>query len=190
MNLAGSDYLLRLAALSLSFVGFSTIVVALRRALAGELSDRHIALVRLFIEGGLAVTEGGLAVTEGGLAVTEGGLAVTAFGLLPSVLSLLEVPNSGVWRLVSAAAGLTFSAYLMTQARRRRRVESGRLPLRVVINSSVSIIALAALWLNAAAIPFEPSVGPYALALTWFPFLSGLVFLQTLEVFLHRPPET
>jgi len=63
VTLTRSDYLVRLAALSLSFVGFSAIVVALRRALGGELSDRHVALVRLFIEGGLAVTALGLVPT-------------------------------------------------------------------------------------------------------------------------------
>ena len=51
MTPAESDYLLRLAALSLSFVGFSAVVVTLRGALGGELSDRHLRLVRLYIEG-------------------------------------------------------------------------------------------------------------------------------------------
>lgn len=56
MTSGESDYLLRLAALSLSFVGFSAIVAMLRGALGGELSDRHLRLVRLYIEGGLVVT--------------------------------------------------------------------------------------------------------------------------------------
>ena len=43
-----SDYLLRLATLSLSFVGFSAVVVTLRGALGGELSERHLRLVRRF----------------------------------------------------------------------------------------------------------------------------------------------
>ena len=45
-----------LATLSLSLVGFSAAVVTLRGALGGELSDRHLRLVRLYIEGGLLVT--------------------------------------------------------------------------------------------------------------------------------------
>jgi hypothetical protein len=42
--------------LALSFVGFSALVVTLRDALGGELSDRHLRLVRLYIEGGFLVT--------------------------------------------------------------------------------------------------------------------------------------
>ena len=63
MTPAESDFLLRLAALSLSFVGFSAVVVTLRGALGGELSERHLRLVRLYIEGGLLVTVLGLVPT-------------------------------------------------------------------------------------------------------------------------------
>lgn len=162
-----SDYLLRLSALALSFVGFSAIVVALRRALGGELSDRHVALVRLFI---------------------EGGLAVAALGLLPTLLSLMSVGESSVWRMSSAGAATVFAIYFTTQFRRRRRVESGRPPIRVFVNYSISITVFGTLCLNAVGFPYEPNVGPYGLALTWLLILAGLVFLQTIEVFLHLPP--
>ena len=69
MTPAESDYLSQLASLSLSFVGFSAVVVTLRGALGGELSDRHLRLVRLYI---------------------EGGLLVTALALVPKLLTLLQ----------------------------------------------------------------------------------------------------
>ena len=72
MTPAESDFLLRLASLSLSFVGFSAVVVSLRGALGGELSDQHLRLVRLYI---------------------EGGLLVTALGLVPTLLNLLHIPS-------------------------------------------------------------------------------------------------
>ena len=97
-----SDYLLRLAALSLSFVGFSAIVVTLRGALGGKLSDRHLRLVRLYI---------------------EGGLLVTALGLVPTLLNLLHVPEYVTWRAASAAAALIFTLLMVIQFRRRRTVE-------------------------------------------------------------------
>ncbi|MBP8308980.1 MAG: hypothetical protein KAY46_17020 [Burkholderiaceae bacterium] len=78
MTPAESDYLFRLAALSLSFVGFSAIVVSLRGALGGELSDRHLRLVRLYI---------------------EGGLLVTALALVPTLLNVLQVPGTVIWPL-------------------------------------------------------------------------------------------
>ena len=72
MTSAESDFLLSLAALSLSFAGFSAVVVTLRGALGGEISDRHLRLVRLYI---------------------EGGLLVTALALLPTLLNLLHISD-------------------------------------------------------------------------------------------------
>ena len=135
MTSAESDYLLRLATLSLSFVGFSAVVVTLRGALGAELSDRHLRLVRLYI---------------------EGGLLVTALALLPTLLNVLHVPDAVTWRLSSAAAALIFTFVLVIQFRRRRTVEPGRFPPWVTILNAVSIVAVAGLWLNVAGIPFHP----------------------------------
>jgi hypothetical protein len=163
---AESDFLLRLAALALSFVGFSAIVVTLRGALKGELSERHLRLVRLYI---------------------EGGLLVTALGLLPTLLNLLPVPPSMTWPVSSAAAALIFTLVLVTQFRRRRAVE-GKFPPWVVIIFAISVVTVAGLWLNVAGILFPPSVGPYAVALTWALGVFGFIFIRTIEVFLHREP--
>ena len=166
MTTAESDYLLRLAALSLSFVGFSAIVVTLRGALGGKLSDRHLRLVRLYI---------------------EGGLLVTALGLVPTLLNLLHVPEYVTWRAASAAAALIFTLLMVIQFRRRRTVE-GRFPPCVVIIFTISIVLVLGLWLNVAGIPCRPSVGPYAVTLTWALCVFGFIFIQTIEIFLHREP--
>jgi hypothetical protein len=163
---AESDYLLRLAALSLSFVGFSAIVVTLRGALGGELSDRHLRLVRLYI---------------------EGGLVVTALGLVPAFLNLLGVAGPLIWRVCSAAAALIFSLVLLTQFRRRKAVE-GRFPPWVVLILAISIVLVVGLWLNVAGVPLQPGVGPYAAALTWALGVFGFTFVRTIEIFLHRDP--
>ena len=162
---AESDYLLRLASLSLSFVGFSAVVVTLRGALGGELSDRHLRLVRLYI---------------------EGGLLVTALGLFPTLLNLLHLPDSVTWPVSSAAAASIFTFVLLIQFRRRRRVEPGRFPSWVVSVYAVSTVAVAGLWFNVAGTPFPPGVGPYAVALTWALCIFGFIFVRTIELFLHR----
>jgi len=167
MTSAESDYLLRLATLSLSFVGFSAVVVTLRGALGGELSDRHLRLVRLYI---------------------EGGLLVTALALLPTVLNLLRIPEPVVWPLSSAAAAAIFTFVLLTQFRRRRAVEPGRFPPWVVVIYVISLLAVAALWLNAAGVPFSSSGGPYVAVLTWALCIFGFIFVRTIELFLHRTP--
>ena len=165
MTSTESDYLLRLAGLSLSFVGFSAVVVTLRGALGGELSDRHLRLVRLYI---------------------EGGLLVTALALVPTLLNLLHVPDTVTWPVSSAAAASIFTFVLVIQFRRRRTVEPGRFPPWVIIVYAVSTVAVAGLWLNVVGIPFRPSVGPYAVILTWALCIFGFTFVRTIELFLHR----
>ena len=169
MTTAESDYLLRLASLSLSFVGFSAVVVTLRGALGGELSDRHLRLVRLYI---------------------EGGFLVTALALVPTLLNLLHVPATVTWPLSSAAAAFILTVVLVIQFRRRRTLEPGRFPLWVIAIYGVSVVAVAGLWLNVAGRPFPPSVGPYAVVLTWALCVFGFIFVRTIALFLQRAPQT
>lgn len=169
MTSAESEYLFRLATLSLSFVGFSAVVVTLRGALGGELADRHLRLVRLYI---------------------EGGLLVTALALVPTLLNVLHVSDTVIWSLSSATAGSIFTFVLLIQYRRRRAIEPGRFPLWVVVVYALSIVVVAGLWLNVAGTPFPPNVGPYAVVLTWALCIFGFIFVRTIELFLHRPPRT
>jgi hypothetical protein len=164
-----SDYLLRLASLSLSFVGFSAVVVTLRGALGGELGDRHIRLVRLYI---------------------EGGFLVTTLAVLPTLLNLIRIPDTITWPLSSAVAASILTFVLVVQFRRRRAVEAGRFPLWVIAIYGVSVLAVTGLWLNVAGVLFQPGVGPYAVALTWALCVFGFIFVRTIELFLHRRPET
>ena len=167
MTSGESDYLLRLATLSLSFVGFSAVVVTLRGALGGELSDRHLRLVRLYI---------------------EGGFVVTALALVPTLLHLLHVPDTVTWPLSSAVAASIFTFVLVIQFRRRRTIEGAQFPSWVIIIYVVSILAVAGLWLNVVGYPFLPSAGPYAVVLTWALCVFGFIFVRTIELFLHRTP--
>ena len=165
MTSAESDYLSQLASLALSFVGFSAVVVTLRGALGGELSDRHLRLVRMYI---------------------EGGLLVTALALVPRLLNFLHIPDSVTWQLSSAAAASIFTALLLIQFRRRRAIEPGPFPLWVLIIYGVSTVAVAGLWFNVAGIPVSPNVGPYAIFLTWALCIFGFIFVRTIELFLHH----
>ncbi|MGB2818893.1 MAG: hypothetical protein WBC37_16905 [Burkholderiaceae bacterium] len=166
MTATVSDFFICLATLSLSFVGFSAVVVSLRGALGGEISDRHLRLVRLYI---------------------EGGLIVTALALIPVLLSILHVSEAGIWRAASAAAALIFSALMLIQFSRRRAVEAGRFPGWVVTIYAISLVTVIGLWLNGAGVPFAPTAGPYAVALTWALFVFGFIFVRTIDIFLHRP---
>lgn len=163
MALEGSDYLLRLASLALAFVGFTAIIVALRRAVGGELNDLHRVVARYFI---------------------ETGLAITAFCVLPEAVSLAGIAASAAWRITSAIAGLLATVLTVSLVRRARSVKSGRIP-SVYVNTAISIIPLATFWLNAAGVAFAPNANAYALALTLFLFVVWWSFLQNLEAFIE-----
>ncbi len=163
MALSETDYLLRRSGLAVSFVGFSAVVVALRRALGAELSDPHMYFVRFLI---------------------EGSLLVAAFALLPAALSFTGLENSTTWRLSSAAAALVFSIYLPFLFRRRRRVTTGPIPVLTRVFFGFSLLATVALWVN--AVGFGPSAAVYALTLTWLLVLGGWVFVQNLDLFFGK----
>ena len=165
MTSAESSFLFSLAALALSFAGFSAVVVTLRGALGGEISERHLRLVRLYI---------------------EGGLLVTALALVPALLDLLHLPASIIWPVSSGVAASILTAMLLSQFRRRRAIEGTRFPAWVVIVYAISFVAVAGLWLNVAGIPLAPSVGPYAVALTWALCVFGFIFVRTIDIFLTR----
>lgn len=166
MTSAESSFLYALAGLALSFAGFSAVVVTLRSALGGDISDRHLRLVRLYI---------------------EGGLLVTALALFPALLDLLQIPASVVWRVSSAAAAAIFTVLMLTQVRRRRAIEGPRFPAWVMANYAISIVFVVGLGLNVAGFPWPPDAGPYAATLMWALCVFGSIFVRTIGVFLTRP---
>jgi hypothetical protein len=161
MDLTGSGYLFAFTEVSLAFVGFSAVVVALRSAMGGApLSDFQILLVRLDIEGGLSAT----------------GLC-----FLPALLALFGLRASLVWTLASVSfagcSGLMHAVYFG----RRRRV--GPLPswtalemIRTYIHYTIGTAAIAAALLNAAGTFSEPNAAPYAMALSLYGLEGGLIF--------------
>ncbi len=159
------DYLLRLAALSVAFFGFATIVVTVRRALGVTLSRFHVLLVRTY-----ALT----------------GLIVAGASLLPSLFTLFGMESSLTWRVSSAILGITAPGFLIAYIVSRRSVEPGRIPVRVYVRYVISAIAVVGLWLNVAGVPQEPGGAIYAATLTWFLFYGGLAFIDTLGEAFHE----
>ena len=162
MALVGSDYLLRLAAIAVSFVGFASVIVALRQSLGSQLSPIHMHLVRFFI---------------------EGGLSVAAFSLLPGALSYTSLPDLASWRLSSVVAAVVYSGYFFILFRRRRRLAPHRLQFRTVLAFPISSIGALGLWTNAIAPGFQPGPALYVLALTWLLMVGGWLYIQNLDIF-------
>jgi hypothetical protein len=167
MAVPASGYLLAIAAIAMTFVSLSAIVLVLRQFEGGALTPYHTHVVRFTV---------------------ECGLLATASALLPVLLELTELPTTVVYRLSSSAGAVGFLIYLVQYVRRYKRLMPGPLPLRFVIITTLSIVIIAILWLNAANILLRGEAWPYAVAVTWILVQAGIVFLMTFDLFLQRPP--
>ena len=169
MESLGITYLLAVATISVTFVGFSSIVVVFRQVQGSSLDENHIFLVRFFI---------------------EMGLMVTGFSLLPLLLAVCGLPTSLVWSYSSAIYALGHLGYIILLFRRRHRYAPGPFSLGhnlLLILFSIGVDV--SLVLNAIAWPISSNIGPYALAITWGLVVGGFFFVQTLSAFLEQPPQ-
>ena len=162
MTLAGTDYLLKLSALAVSFVGFSSVVVAIRRAIGSEINERHIAFVHFLI---------------------EGGLSVALLGLLPTTLEFTGLSEVWIWRLASLIGGILYIILLWRANRRRRKAMGNSAPLQIYIISAISLIAILALFGNVVGFPYQPGPSAYAISTTWLLVVGATAFIQDLDLF-------
>jgi hypothetical protein len=167
MEGAGASYLYALATLAMTFAGFCAIVIVLRQAIGKGLSGFHVLLTSLYL---------------------EAGLGTTAFCMLPPLLALCGVPLLAVWRASSGVIMVVILLYGWTYPRRRRVKTLDRLPPRrwlpIVIGSAVVILVLLA---NVFGIPYEPNVGPVAVAATWTLGCGAVIFVLALDEFWEHP---
>jgi hypothetical protein len=163
MDLPGEGYSYALATLSMTFAGFSAIVIVLRQTLGRPLSPFHLLVTRLYI---------------------ESGFWAAAFGMLPPLLALCGLPAAAAWRVSSAVVALVLIAYGATYPMRRRRITQDALPSRRWIAiAGVSVAVIAALACNVIGFPYRPNPGPIAVAATWTLACGAIVFLLALERF-------
>jgi hypothetical protein len=165
MDLPGATYLYTLAALAVSFVGFSALVMILRQTFGGEVSKLDTLITRIFIQLGFIVAAG---------------------ALLPSLLSLFQLAHDLVWRLASAVTAVPAFLFAVTYPARRRAASGVRTPIVVWIDVLVLVLAAIALIGNAIGLGFEPAAGPFAGALTAILFLSFWAYLQALKMLLSH----
>jgi hypothetical protein len=161
-------YLVAVATISITFVGFSSVVVVFRQTQGNRLDSLHIFLVRFFI---------------------EMGLIVAGFSLLPVLLAVWSMPIAWVWGTASAVYAVAHLLYIRVLFRRRRQYTPGSFSLRrnylpILISLAVDV----GLVLNAIGWPAIPSMGPYALAISWGLAVAGIFFAQTISAFVEGPP--
>jgi len=165
MELQGATYLFTLAALSVTFVGFSALVIIIRQTLGGEMSRLEILITRIFIQLGFMVTAG---------------------AMLPPLMSLFDLPHPLIWRIASLAAAIPSFLFAVTYPARRRAASGVATPFVIWLDIIVLLAAVGVLILNCAGIGITPGPGPFAAALTVILFVSGFAYLQALRLLLRH----
>lgn len=163
MELPGSNYLLTLAVISITFVAFSTIVVVFRESQGAGLAEYEIVLLRLYL---------------------VSGLEATVFSLIPPLLGLFGITPVWVWRVSSLAFAIVMIWRGIYFMRRQVRFERRRL---FDLLYFIYFVAILGLLINALGIFIEPGPGLYALAGTWLLVNAIIAFILALGRFLHPP---
>jgi hypothetical protein len=164
MDLPGTTYLISLAVVSTTYVGFSALLVGLRQAKGSHLTSYDAYFTHSFI---------------------EIGFIVTVSGLVPSLLALYGWSPSVVWRLSSALAAIPILLFAATLPKRRRVATGMPVPVFVRILVSIQGASGMALVVTAALPSLAQAAAIYATALTLVLITSGLAYLIALR--LIRP---
>jgi hypothetical protein len=165
MELPGSAYFYALAALSMAFVGFTSIVVVLHQSTGKPLSPFHVLITSLFV---------------------ELGLMATAFAMLGPTLAVFGIRELLVWQISSAIMLAVLVPWLMTYPMRRTAAAPNeRLPLRWYIMTMLGTVAVVALGLNVVGSVIKPGPAPLAIATVYVLSYASVAFLRTYSAFLR-----
>jgi hypothetical protein len=163
MATAELTYLYALAALSVSFVGFSTLLIVFRQSVGGRLTSYDTYFVLSFMEAGFIVIAG---------------------ALLPPLLTFGGLAPGTAWRVASFLTALPILAFVATVPGRRRAATGGPMPTFIRILLGLQGLAGISLVVGALGGPIAPGAAPYAGVLTLMLFTSGIAYLLALNVIL------
>jgi hypothetical protein len=162
-DLPGLNYFFALAALSMAFVGFTSVVVVLYQSTGKELSALHILLTRLFV---------------------ELGLMATGFAMLAPTLSICGFAPNSVWHFSSVIMLLALGSWLFYYPfRRKRAAPDESLPLRWWVMTGIGVAVLTYLATNAFALSVAPGPAPLALASVYVLSYATVAYLGTYSRF-------
>ena len=159
-----NTYLLALAALAVTFVGFSSLVLTFRQCGGGKLSRIDAFLMRIFI---------------------QLGFLVAASALVPPLLSLSSLGASQIWRFASLVSALPGALFAVTYPYRRQIASNERTPVTIWIAVVVLFGASLLLLVNATGLIFAPSPFVFSVSLTITLCLSGWGYLQAFTLLVQ-----
>ena len=151
--------------MSVTFVGFSSLVIVLRQTAGGEMSKLDILITRTFIQLGFLVAGG---------------------ALLPALLTLFHLGELVTWRLASAVTAVPVLAFAITYPLRRKFASGERTPPMVWIDSLIILSFALLLGCNALGVVIASGPGPYTAALTGVLFGSAWAYLQAVNTLIRH----
>jgi archaellum biogenesis protein FlaJ (TadC family) len=159
MELPGVNYLYALATVSITFVGFSALLLVFRETIGGRMMSYDSYFTLSFMQAGFIVTAG---------------------GLLPQLLAFYEMSHTSVWRTSSLILAIPIFLFVARIPVRRRTATKESIPFYVGLLLLLQFLAGAYLLLNAVGWPAPPNLAPLALALTVMLFTTGIAYLIAL----------
>lgn len=166
MEVKGAILLYAFAGLTVTFAGFSALLLSVRQAVGARLSllDRLLAktvVSHLFI--------------------------LTAGAILPPLLALYEISDAWIWRISALIFALPMLSLPITYPRRRFKVAGTPAPpailaIFVVFGSAVLVVMLGYVFGN-----FEHSAAVYITALVVNFFTLAFAFVVALDVIIQQP---
>lgn len=166
MDVEGATFLYSLAALMITFAGFSALLLSIRQAAGARLSllDRFIVktiLIQLF--------------------------TLTGGALLPPILGLWNVSEAWLWRVAALCFAIPMLVLLLTFSHRRRKaVGTSPPPVGFAVFIVVASAAIAAMLIYVIG-GFEYQAAAYITALTTNFFTTAFGFVTALEVIMQQP---
>ena len=159
MELPGANYLYALATVSVTFVGFSALLLVFRETIGGRMTGYDSYFTLSFMQAGFIVAAG---------------------GLLPQLLAFYEMSHTSVWRASSLTMAIPIFLFVAKIPGRRRAATKASIPFYVGFLLLFQFLAGAYLVLNAVGWPAPPQLAPFALALTVMLFTTAIAYLTAL----------
>jgi hypothetical protein len=166
MELPGAGYLYALATISVTFVGFSALLLVFRQTAGGATTRYDSYFLLAFMQVGFIVAGG---------------------SMLPPLLALFGLPEIVVWRFSSVIAAVPILLFVSTIPHRRRIAVGGPAPFFVRLLLLLQLMMALYLLANASAMLFAPSAANYAAVMAGMLFSSGVAFLLALDLALRHP---
>lgn len=167
MELPGSAYLYALATVSITFVGFSALLLVFRQAMRHAMTRYESYFMLTFIQSGFIVTAG---------------------SLLPLLLALYGLSQRAVWRVSSIIMAIPIFVFVVTLPGRRRAASQKAMPMYVGFLLLLQLLTVPYLVLNALGEPMQSGIAPYATAMSGILFTSGIAYVLALAAALREPP--